>query len=161
MSLGNVGAPAAPVSWLQEGWASLREYAQNALIQFKRDEDMRDETRAGKIEEAPGAARWGIVAVDLIDNEASLEARFEVPGMNKEDLEVEIIADRLIVRGCKKMDQQRRHAGCLITERAYGRFQRSIPVPQGLQLEGVTAAYNDGVLNVHLPKMRRGRVTLK
>ena len=152
MSLGNVGAATAPMSWLQEGWASLRDYAQNALTHFKREEETGQE---GAI------TSWGIVAVDLIDDAHSLEARFEVPGMAKEDLEVEIIADRLFVRGSKKMDQQRRSAGCLITERAYGTFQRSIPVPTGLQLQGVTAAYKDGVLHVHMPKTKRSRVTLK
>ena len=150
MSLGNVGAPTAPISWLQEGWSSLREYAHNALTHFKHSEEDQGE------EQSP-VTRWGIVAVDLIDTEGALEARFEVPGMAKEDLEVEIVADRLIVRGMKRMDQQRRESGCLITERAFGSFQRAITVPSGLQLDGVKAQYTDGVLSVTLPKTQKSR----
>lgn len=150
MSLGNVGAATAPISWLQEGWATLREYAHNALTHFKGEDD-------GGEPHSSGVSRWGIVAVDLIDAEEAFEARFEVPGLAKEDLEVEIIADRLIVRGTKRMDQRRREAGCLITERAFGSFQRAISVPSGVRTDGVKAQYTDGVLSVTLPKASKSR----
>ena len=150
MSLGNVGAATAPISWLQEGWAALREYAHNALTHFKGEDEAEEAQQSS-------ASRWGIVAVDLIDTEDAFEARYEVPGLAKEDLEVEIIADRLIVRGTKRMDQRRREAGCLITERAFGSFQRAISLPSGVQTDGVKAQYADCVLSVNLPKSNKSR----
>jgi HSP20 family protein len=155
MALGDIGAPSAPVAWLHKGWSALSDYAHNAMTHFSHGDDEQvqsaDES-ADKVVDVAGPARWGIVAVDVVDHEDSIEARFEVPGMSKEDLHVEVLGGQIVVSGEKRMSTSREQGGCLITERAFGRFKRTISVPVDVLGGEATAEYVDGVLAVRLPK---------
>ena len=151
MSLGNIGAPAAPVGWLRKGWSALSEYAHDAITHFSHDDE--DQTEAdNESRDVSTPARWGIVAVDMVDHEDSIETRFEVPGMAKEDLQVAVSGGQIVVSGEKRMSTSREQGGCLIRERAFGKFQRAISVPADVSGADATAAYADGVLTVTLPK---------
>ncbi len=145
MSLGNIGADAAPMSWIHRGWAALSDYAHNAITHFSHDQHEQPDD-----EKTP--ARWGIVAVDLVDHDNTLEARFELPGMAKEDLDVEVHGGQLVVSGEKHMSSSREDGGCLVTERAFGRFRRAIALPAEVSLDDSRADYKDGVLTIRLPK---------
>ncbi len=140
MSLGNIGGQTAPMSWLNKGWSSLRDSAHSAITHFKHDE------------EAPAIGSWGILAADLIEHNDTVEAVFEIPGMSKEDLNIEIHGGQIVVSGEKRMSSSREKGGVLITERAFGFFRRSLPVPGGVDPEQASASYADGVLIISMPK---------
>ncbi len=150
MTLGNVGARSAPVKWLNKGWESIKEVAHDAITHFVA-EDSNDGDKDVEAKK-PGNGQWGIVAVDVTDHDNVVEARFEVPGLTKEDLSVALEAGRLTVTGEKRKSRNREEGGCYISERAFGRFQRTVPLPTEVDADAAKAQYVDGVLIVSLPK---------
>jgi HSP20 family protein len=75
----------------------------------------------------------------------------ELPGLRKEDVHVEITDDALIVRGERSREDVEQREGFYRSERAYGRFYRSIPLPEGAQTDKSKAELKDGVLTVTIP----------
>ena len=75
----------------------------------------------------------------------------ELPGIPKEDVKVEVIEDALVVEGEKKMVKEKKEEGFFRTERSYGKFYRSIPLPKGAKTDQIKAELNNGVLEVVIP----------
>ena len=90
--------------------------------------------------------------LDVVDQGHSLCLTVELPGMEREDVELTVEDDALVLRGEKKVEAQTEEEGCYRLERAYGRFQRVIPLPDGVDVEKVEAKFAKGVLTVQLPK---------
>lgn len=128
--------------WLAEGWRHLSAKAANALTYFtpNREDEDRDEQR------------WGLLAVDVADRADSVVVELELPGLAKEDIDVSVEDHRLLVSGTKHYESERREGALYVTERAFGRFQRSIPLPEEVTAEGAEAVYKRGVLKLSLPK---------
>lgn len=91
-------------------------------------------------------------AITHFKHNDTVEAVFEIPGMSKEDLNIEIHGGQIVVSGEKRMSSSREKGGVLITERAFGFFRRSLPVPGGVDPEQASASYADGVLIISMPK---------
>jgi HSP20 family protein len=72
--------------------------------------------------------------------------------MEREDVELTVEDDALVLRGEKKVEAQSEEAGCYRLERGYGRFQRVIPLPVGVDVDTVAATFAKGVLTVQVPK---------
>ncbi len=76
----------------------------------------------------------------------------EVPGMNRDDITVEVQAGTLTIRGERKAESEKTEEGWTIRERSYGSFERTLPLPDNVDADAITADYKDGVLEVHVPK---------
>ena len=104
-------------------------------------------------------------AIEVKEDKGNLFVTAELPGVNCEDVKVHFTGDALIVEGERKYEKEEKGEGYFHTERSYGRFYRTIPVPEGANAEKATAQFNNGVLNVVipipeiLPKMREIPVT--
>jgi HSP20 family protein len=90
--------------------------------------------------------------------------RLEIPGMNADDFEIQVRGRSLTVAGEKRVEREENQGRYHIMERAYGRFERSVPLPSEVDEGGAQANYKNGVLTVTLPKTketleRRIRVT--
>lgn len=76
----------------------------------------------------------------------------DLPGVRREDTEIELANEQLVVRGTRNSvvhsDDDRYHR----VERTFGAFRRTIRLPKDVDVERVSADYTDGVLNVYLPK---------
>ena len=84
--------------------------------------------------------------------------------MEKDDFELQVQDDYLVVRGEKQMAQEHTEGGYHISECAYGSFERAIPLPAGVEVDAASASYRHGVLRVELPKSaahRRRNITVK
>jgi HSP20 family protein len=96
----------------------------------------------------------------LVDDEA-VTVYMDVPGLRSEDLEVELENDILTVRGERPYPYSREDGGGAMQriERRFGRFERSLRVPAGLDPEAIEAALTDGVLKLRipLPQTKRAR----
>ena len=92
--------------------------------------------------------RWPHVEVSQTDKEVRITA--EVPGMSEKDVELLVEDGVLTLRGEKKSENEDRDRG--YSERFYGRFERRIALPVGIDEEGAKADFRDGVLTVTLPK---------
>ena len=91
-------------------------------------------------------------ALDIQEKKDELIVRAEVPGMKKEDINVSLDDNQLVISGEKRCDTELNDAGGYRSECFYGRFHRSIPLPFGVNQKKIKAGYKDGVLTVHLPK---------
>lgn len=86
--------------------------------------------------------------------------RAELPGLKKEDLDVQMTDDALTIRGERKEEREEEREGYFHSEREYGEFYRVIPLPDGVIGESAQASFRDGVLEVTMqaqPAEARGR----
>ena len=96
--------------------------------------------------------RTGTPPVDVEEKGNEILVTAELPGMKKDDFNVELSGDRLIIRGEKKSEREENREGYYLSECTYGHFSRSIPLPAKVQEDKVKADYKNGVLKVRLPK---------
>ncbi|KAM5541337.1 hypothetical protein V8D89_004891 [Ganoderma adspersum] len=87
------------------------------------------------------------------DKEKNLvTATFELPGLNKENVSIDVHNNLLTVSGESKFESDSNENGYLLRERRFGRFSRSVPVPEGVKPEEIKAAMENGVLTVTYPR---------
>lgn len=90
--------------------------------------------------------------VDVAETDTEIEVTSELPGIAESDVDVSLDGDMLRISAEKRSDKDNRDKTWHVVERSYGRFERSIRVPVGIDPEAVTARFKDGVLTVTLPK---------
>lgn len=93
--------------------------------------------------------------VDVIDREAEILVRAEVPGVGKDDLEVDLAGDLLTIKGERKMEETKEEGAFFRSEIARGAFSRTIRLPAEVTLEEIKAEFKDGVLEILLPKTEK------
>jgi HSP20 family protein len=98
-----------------------------------------------------GGEKWW-PAIDVAETDANLTIRAEVPGIDPKEIDVSVSGDHVIIKGEKKESSERKGDGYLHSESRYGSFQRSIPLPDGVDTEHVDAQYANGVLTLTLAK---------
>lgn len=77
--------------------------------------------------------------------------RADLPGVNKDDVHVEVNDDVLSISGERRSQQEEDRDGVFRSERSYGSFYRAIPLPDGVNADQCEAKFNDGVLEISLP----------
>ena len=101
-------------------------------------------------------------SVEVSDEENAIRVTAELPGMAKEDVNLQIDEGMLIISGEKKSQTESSDNGVYRTERYFGHFQRTVPLPEEIDFERAEARFEKGVLDVRLPKTepapRKGRL---
>lgn len=92
--------------------------------------------------------------VEVFERGESLVVRAELPGLSRDDVDVEVDDDALIIRGERHSDVEDEQEGYYRSERSYGSFYRAIPLPDNVDANQCNATFKDGVLEVTLPKPR-------
>jgi HSP20 family protein len=95
--------------------------------------------------------RW-MPAMDLVETEDHFVLRADLPGMKEDDVKIEFEDGTLTVSGERKAEHESKNEGYYRVERAFGSFSRSLTLPQGIDPEAVTANFENGVLEVRIPK---------
>ncbi|MGZ8287470.1 MAG: Hsp20/alpha crystallin family protein [Allosphingosinicella sp.] len=90
--------------------------------------------------------------VDVAETETEIKVAAELPGLEEKDIEVSLSGDLLIIKGEKKAETDQRLLNYHISERVFGAFNRSIPLPSGIDATAVTAVFRNGVLTITVPK---------
>ncbi len=114
----------------------------------------RQGTRLRQGDEAP-VATW-TPALEIAQGKGQVVVSAELPGVRREDVQVEIRNDKLIIEGDRHQEVQRELDGFRRTERSYGHFYRVIALPDGADAEGASASMKDGVLQVTVPLQPTG-----
>jgi HSP20 family protein len=96
-------------------------------------------------------AQW-MPVMDVTENPAEYVVRLEVPGIHKENLDINLTGMMLTVTGTREIAPEVEGEGYLVKERAIGKFVRTIRLPMPVAEKKVAAEYRDGVLKIHLPK---------
>jgi HSP20 family protein len=102
--------------------------------------------------------RW-VPAMDLAETKDHLVLRGDLPGLTEDDIEIEIKDNVLTVSGERKAENEEKGEGYHRVERAFGRFSRSLSLPQGIDPEQVDAKFDKGVLEVRIPKPAEAKPT--
>jgi HSP20 family protein len=95
--------------------------------------------------------------IDVVDEGQVLRVTAELPGMEREDLNVAVEDGALVLRGEKKQDVRSEEDGCYRLERAYGSFVRTIPMPENASPDRTLAKFDNGVLTLTVPKAEPSR----
>jgi HSP20 family protein len=107
---------------------------------------------------AYGSRRW-IPAMDLVETDDRLVLRADLPGVRREDLSIEVKDGVLTVAGERRVEHEQKREGYHRVERSFGRFSRSLELPQGVEADGVDASLEEGVLEVRIPKPAERKAT--
>ncbi|KAJ7175794.1 HSP20-like chaperone [Mycena filopes] len=93
--------------------------------------------------------------MDLHENAETntVTATFELPGIKKEDVQIETLPGRLRISAESKISEDHEKNGYAIRERRYGKYTRTLQVPQGIKEEEIKANMENGVLSVTFPKV--------
>ena len=97
------------------------------------------------------AQRWA-PAMDLVEAEDHFVLRADLPGLAEDDVAIEVQDNTLTVSGERKAEQEQHEKGWYRVERQFGRFSRSLTLPEGINADAIEAAFDKGVLEVRIPK---------
>ena len=143
---------------VSEGWHHLTQSAAGALTRFKPDESSNLPAPAEVDDDFYLPSRgWAMLGGDLFEDETRLVVRVEVPGMEKEQLAIEVADDSLVISGEKRFERESTEGRWRVMQCAYGSFRRVVPLPVPVLAEQAKAAYRNGVLRVELPKASPGK----
>jgi HSP20 family protein len=93
------------------------------------------------------------MSVDVSETDDEVQVAADLPGLTENDIEVTVDNNQLTIRGEKKDEREESRRNYRLIERSYGRFERSIPLPSGVDRDKVKAKLRNGVLQVTLPKL--------
>jgi len=130
-------------------WSPWSAEGMNPFALMRRMSEDMDRMFSGSVE-AGGGSSW-LPAVEVTERGNTLVVRADLPGINQDDLEVEVTPDGLTIQGERKREHEERGAWGYRSERSYGSFYRTIPLPEGASVDGAKAAFKDGVLEVTVP----------
>src|SRR5690349_11359756 len=92
--------------------------------------------------------------VEMFTKDNELIIRADVPGLKKEDISIELTEDSLLLKGERKFEKEQKKEGYYRTERTYGSFYRTLPLPEGVKIENAKAQVHDGVLEITVPMVK-------
>jgi HSP20 family protein len=98
-----------------------------------------------------GVRRW-VPAMDLVETDHDLVLKADLPGLDKDGVNIEVKDGVLTVSGVRKAEHEERTDGFYRVERAFGTFSRSMSLPQRIDAERISASFDRGVLEVRIPK---------
>ncbi|MEW6159599.1 MAG: Hsp20/alpha crystallin family protein [Verrucomicrobiota bacterium] len=96
-------------------------------------------------------------AVDVHEDRDKVVVTAELPGMQKNDIDVSVHENTLLISGERKCEEEKSGAEYYQCERYFGKFQRSIALPHTVDTSKVEAKYKDGILTVTLPKSEQAK----
>jgi HSP20 family protein len=91
-------------------------------------------------------------AVEIDETDEAVLLKLELPGLNPDDLDIQVTADSVSIAGERKYEKTTEEKGMTRSEFRYGSFQRVIPLPARVKNTESTADYKDGILHLTLPK---------
>lgn len=151
---------------LKETLGRIKDNAGNFLNKFRQAKgpDSRSESMTENL--LPSFMQLGGPLLDMHESADELIITAEVPGLTKDDFTVELIGDRVVIRGEKKVSRKLRQSeGSYLSECSYGGFSRSLQLPYDVKEGAIKADLKNGILTIRMPKSdseskRQRRITI-
>ncbi len=99
--------------------------------------------------------------IEMYETPDELVVKAEMPGLDKDSIDVRVRDNYLIIKGTKKQEKKEEKENVFFSESFYGEFQRVIPLPVEVKEEGIEAIYDKGILEVRLPKAEAAKKEVK
>lgn len=131
-----------------EPWSLLNQFSSELNRMF--DHNLQDSSN----DDAVTARKW-VPAVDVKEESGMFVIHADIPGVKAADIDIHMEDGVLTISGERNFQSQEEHEGYKRIERAHGAFQRSFTLPDTADAENITARYNDGVLEVSIPKQEK------
>lgn len=96
------------------------------------------------------AETWAPSVESHIEN-GNLKVKADLPGIDPQDISISVLGNQLKIEGERKQEAQKEEKDYFYQELAYGKFARTLPLPQGVNADQVKAQYKDGVLEITMP----------
>jgi len=151
-------------------WDPFREFARIEREMRRMFDEFWGERRRGlalpgpRRAEVPAEREEALVGtpmVDLLDKKNSLVFRCEMPGVRKEDIKLSVDEDRISVSAKGERKKEEKREDYYYAERAYTAWQRTLALPVNVKPDQVKAKYENGVLEVTLPKTEEAKPKAK
>ena len=94
-------------------------------------------------------------AVEVLEKDNQFIVRAEIPGLHKEDIQVSIQEDALVIEGERKAKAEFQEDEYCRCEMSYGKFSRSLALPSSVDKSKVEAHYEEGILEVRMPEIQQ------
>jgi HSP20 family protein len=134
-----------------------RRVLANPLSAFRQEMDKLVESFFGGFDFHPFGRRsvTFMPQVDVADTDKEIKVSVELPGLDDKDVEVSLTKETLTIKGEKKEEKEEKGKDYYRSERSFGSFTRTIPLPVEIDVEKAAASFKKGVLTVMLPKTKQ------
>lgn len=135
-------------------WHSFRNEMDRLFDRFSGSFAMPSWRHMFERQPSPGESTFTFAApsVDVAEDDKAYKITAELPGLEEKDIEVTLAGDMIVLKGEKKQETERKEKNYVVSERAYGSFQRSFALPDGVDRDKIAADLAKGVLTITLPK---------
>ncbi|HEX8844734.1 MAG TPA: Hsp20/alpha crystallin family protein [Pyrinomonadaceae bacterium] len=140
----------APSLWSGSPFTFMRRFSEEMDRLFGDFGFGRGLSRFGELE----SSIWS-PQVEVFERGGQLIVRADLPGLTKDDINVDIREDALVIRGERREEREEDEEGYYRTERSYGSFYRQIPLPEGVKSENANATFRNGVLEITMEAPER------
>jgi len=123
-----------------------------ALDEMERALDEMMSTRGAAQRRSPQEREW-MPSVEMFEKDNKFVVKAELPGVKAEDIDVSVTDHNLTIKGEKQASRETKKEDYYLSEVSYGSFMRSIPLPENVDADNVEANFEDGTLEVTVPKM--------
>jgi HSP20 family protein len=100
----------------------------------------------------PAVERGWTPPIEMFEKEDEFIVKVELPGMKREEIDISVVGDTLTIKGERKAETEVKEEEYYCCERCYGSFLRSITLPAAVDTKNIEAVYENGILEVSLPK---------
>ncbi len=107
-------------------------------------------------EEGLAASTW-VPAVDIFETADSIVMKAELPGVSRENIDIQVRDNTLTLKGERKFEREVKDENYLRIERSYGAFHRAFGLATVIQQDKIKAVFKDGVLEVTMPKAEEAK----
>jgi len=147
------------------GQKEIRLITDMGLTGWERDMDQMLEDFFGRRTRPWWPERWSrggeldvrIPAVDVFEEKDDIVVKAELPGMEKENIEVNLADHSLTIKGEKKKEEEVKEENYYRSERSYGSFMRTVDLPKDVRADKIKAAFKNGILEVRMPKTEEAK----
>lgn len=141
-----------PVQW-KESLERIKDKTGHLLEKFSQAKETGSRSESINDDLLPAYMQSGGPPLDMHETADELVVTAEVPGLRKDDFQLELIGDRLVIRGEKKSTRELKGAGgSYLSECSYGSFARSVQLPYDVKAASIKADLKGGVLTIRMPK---------
>ncbi len=96
-------------------------------------------------------------SVDMYDSKDEIVVKAEIPGVEKENINISLTDSTLTIKGEMKKEEETKEEDYYYSERSYGSFGRMLSLPAKVQADKIKASFRNGILEIHLPKAEEAK----